>query len=124
MSAVAHAADAHEHIHPGPATYFKIAITLFILTALEVGAYEVAHTSTGAGGILGTVATLVVPIILILSAFKFALVAMFYMHLKMDGKLLSGVFIFSLLLASVMIVALMVIFSYLWAHSPTVNPLK
>jgi len=49
---------------------------------------------------------------------------MFYMHLKMDGKLLSGVFSFSLILAAFIIVALMVIFGYLYAHAPTANPLK
>ena len=62
---------------------------------------------------------MVVEVLLLLSAIKFALVAMFYMHLKSDGKLLSSIFGFSLLLAAVMIGALMIIFTYLYSHSPT-----
>jgi heme/copper-type cytochrome/quinol oxidase subunit 4 len=48
---------------------------------------------------------------------------MFYMHLKSDGKLLSTIFSFSLLLAAVIIVGLMILFGYLYHHSPTTNPL-
>ena len=46
--------------------------------------------------------------LLLLSAVKFALVAMFYMHLKQDSKLFSGVFVFPLMIAAVIIVALIV----------------
>jgi cytochrome c oxidase subunit 4 len=114
---------ATEHAHPSWQTYTKVALILFVLTALEVGAYEVVHRHQPAG--LATVLEpVVVEVLLLLSAFKFALVAMFYMHLKSDGKLLSGIFSFSLLLAAVMIAALMILFVYLYHHSPTVNPLK
>jgi cytochrome c oxidase subunit 4 len=119
MDAVAHA----EHAHPGWQTYLKIALILFVLTALEVAAYEVVHRHSPAG-LASMLEPVVVPVLLILSAFKFALVAMFYMHLKMDGKLLSGVFTFSLILAAFTITALMIIFAYLYSHAPTVNPLK
>jgi caa(3)-type oxidase subunit IV len=118
MDAVAHA----EHAHPTPATYLKIAVTLFILTALEVAAYEVVHRHSPAG-FATALEPVVVEVLLLLSAVKFALVAMFYMHLKSDGKLLASIFSFSLLLAAVMISMLMIIFSYLYHHSPTVNPL-
>jgi cytochrome c oxidase subunit 4 len=114
---------ATEHAHPSWQTYTKVALILFVLTAMEVAAYEVVHRHQPAG--LATVLEpVVVEVLLLLSAFKFALVAMFYMHLKSDGKLLSGIFSFSLLLAAVMIAALMIIFFYLYHHSPTVNPLK
>lgn len=114
---------ATEHAHPSWQTYTKVALILFVLTAMEVAAYEVVHRHQPAG--LATVLEpVVVEVLLLLSAFKFALVAMFYMHLKSDGKLLSGIFSFSLLLAAVMITALMIIFVYLYHHSPTVNPLK
>ena len=38
-------APAHDegHDHPGPGTYFRIGLVLAVLTALEVGAYELAH---------------------------------------------------------------------------------
>ncbi len=67
---------------------------------------------------------ILVEVLLLLSAAKFALVAMFYMHLKGDGKLLTSIFSFSLVLAAVIIVGLMIIFHYLYSHAPTANPLK
>jgi len=117
------ATAAHEHAHPTWQTYTKIAITLFILTALEVAAYEVVHRHSPAG-LATALEPVVVEVLLLLSAVKFALVAMFYMHLKTDGKLLSSVFSFSLGLAAFAVVALMILFSYLYSHSPTANPLK
>jgi cytochrome c oxidase subunit IV len=50
--------------------------------------------------------------LLLLSAAKFALVAMFYMHLKQDSKLFSGVFVFPLIIATIIIVSLMVLMAY------------
>jgi caa(3)-type oxidase subunit IV len=126
MHATAHATtadQAHEHAHPTWQTYTKIAITLFVLTALEVAAYEVVHRHAPAG--LATILEpIVVEVLLALSALKFLLVAMFYMHLKSDGKLLSSIFGFSLVLATVVAGGLMIIFAYQYYHSPTLNPLK
>ena len=117
------AAHADVHSHPGWQMYVTIAIILFALTAMEVGAYEIAER--GMSGAFGTfVSQMVVEILLVLSAAKFALVAMFYMHLKSDGKLLTGVFGFSLALAAFIVVALLIIFSYLYQVHPTANPLK
>jgi heme/copper-type cytochrome/quinol oxidase subunit 4 len=122
MTATAHAEQAHAHPHPTWQTYTKVALILFFLTFLEVWSYDIVHRHSPAA--LATVLEpIVVEVLLVLSAFKFALVAMFYMHLKSDGKLLASIFSFSLLLAAVMIVGLMVIFMYLYHHAPTVNPL-
>ena len=52
-------------------------------------------------------------ILIILSAAKFALVAMFYMHLKQDSRIFSGLFVFPLIIAAVMIGALLLLFAYL-----------
>jgi cytochrome c oxidase subunit IV len=57
-----------------------------------------------------------VPVLLVLAAAKFALVAMFYMHLKYDGWLLSAVFMFPLLIAMIVIGALILLFAYLSNH--------
>lgn len=106
----AHATAAHaEHAHPGTKTYIQIALILFVLTALEVAAYEVTHP-VATGGIGALVEPLFIEILLLLSAVKFALVAMFYMHLKSDGKLLTGIFSFSLIVATVVVVGLMLLF--------------
>jgi len=106
----------HEHAHPGPALYLRIAIILFVMTALEVLAFETSHR---AGWPLhDLVQPLLNEILIILSAAKFALVAMFYMHLKQDSKIFSGLFVFPLIIASVLIVALLLLFSYLRALHP------
>lgn len=119
-TAAAHAAD---HPHPGIATYFKIGVTLFVLTALEVAAYEIVRRGAPPG-LAHALEPIFVPVLLLLSAAKFALVAMFYMHLKSDGKLLSSVFVFSLVIAAVVISALILLFSYLYQVAPTINPHK
>jgi cytochrome c oxidase subunit 4 len=108
----------HEHAHPGPALYLRVAVILFVMTALEVLAFEVSHR---AGWPLhGLVEPLLNPILIILSAAKFALVAMFYMHLKQDSKIFSGLFVFPLIIAAIVIVALLLLFAYLRSLHPMV----
>jgi hypothetical protein len=55
--------------------------------------------------------------LLLLSAAKFALVAMFYMHLKQDSKLFTGVFVFPLIIATFIVVALMALQAYHFAFA-------
>ena len=83
------AAEAHavEKEHPGPKTYAKIAVILCLITLLEFGAFY----QEALKGVL-------VPLLVVLSMIKFALVAMFYMHLKFDHPaftkiLIAGVFL-------------------------------
>lgn len=93
-------ADPQEHSHPTAATYTRIAVTLVILTAFEVAVYYVE-----------SIRAYLVPILLVLMVIKFALVAMYYMHLKQDAKLFSGLFIFPIIIAVVIILALIALFS-------------
>src|ERR1041385_7779850 len=105
-------AHAHEdHTHPNPALYFKVALVLFILTALEVLAFEAGRGGLGPG-LRPVIEPIVVELLVVLSAAKFALVALFYMHLKQDPRLLSNIFVFPLMIAAVIIGALIVLFSY------------
>ncbi len=107
---------AHEHAHPKPALYLKVALTLFVLTALEVLAYEVSRR---AGWPLHDVVHPILDeLLIVLSAAKFALVAMFYMHLKQDSKIFTGLFVFPILIATVIIAALLLLFSYLRSLHP------
>jgi caa(3)-type oxidase subunit IV len=107
---------AHEHAHPGPALYLRVALILFVMTALEVLAFEVSHR---AGAPLhGLVKPLLNEILITLSAAKFALVAMFYMHLKQDSRIFAGLFLFPLIIAAVIIVALVLLFAYLRTLHP------
>ena len=52
-------------------------------------------------------------VLLVLSAAKFALVVMFFMHLKFDSNVFSGVFLAGLALATFMTVALIVLYKVL-----------
>jgi len=49
-------------------------------------------------------------VLLTLSALKFALVVMFYMHLKFDHRLFSWLFVVPMALAAAVILALMKLF--------------
>jgi cytochrome c oxidase subunit IV len=100
-----------EHAHPTARLYFKVGLVLFVLTALEVGLYEITYGGH-AGPSAETIRPFFVPMLLLLSAAKFALVAMFYMHLKQDNKLFSGVFVFPLIIATFIVVALMTLQAY------------
>jgi cytochrome c oxidase subunit 4 len=109
-------APEHAHDHPTPGTYAKIGLVLFVLTALEVGLYE--FTFGKSAGTLGhEIQPFFIPLLLLLSAVKFALVAMYYMHLKNDSKLFSGVFVFPLIIATIVILALVALQAYHWAFS-------
>ena len=97
-----HEAQQHGAAHPSPAKYIQIAVWLTLITLFEVLIYYVE-----------AVADYFVAIFLILSALKFLLVAMFYMHLKFDDRLFSGLFIFGLVLATGILLALMALFAVL-----------
>ena len=109
-------AAPQEHAHPRATTYAKVGLVLFVLTALEVGLYEVTY-GEHAGSMGSAIVPFFVPLLLLLSAMKFALVAMFYMHLKQDSRLFSGIFVFPLTIAAIIIVGLMVLMAYHMAFS-------
>jgi cytochrome c oxidase subunit IV len=111
MAAHTTSVDHQEHSHPQAAVYAKVGLVLFVLTALEVGLYEITY-GEHAGSSASAIQPFFVPLLLLLSAFKFALVAMYYMHLKQDSKLFSGIFVFPLIIAAVIIIGLMVLMAY------------
>ena len=105
MSAAAAEAHESEVRHPGAATYVIIAAFLIVLTVMEITVFYVHPLRP-----------VLVPVLLVLAAAKFALVAMFYMHLKYDGWLLTGIFMFPLLAAMILLAALIMLFAYLSHH--------
>jgi cytochrome c oxidase subunit 4 len=107
-------ANPHEHAHPTASLYFKVGLVLFVLTALEVGLYEITY-GEHTGSLAPAIKPFFVPLLLLLSAAKFALVAMFYMHLKQDHKLFSGVFVFPLIIAAFIVGALIILQAYHFA---------
>src|SRR4051794_8347499 len=90
---------ATEHAHPGPKTYTIIGVVLAIITVLEVYLYTQE-----------SVKPILVPLLLVLSAVKFATVVGAYMHLRFDHPLFLGVFGFGLLVAASVITALLFLF--------------
>lgn len=98
-------AQVQEHQHPGYMTYVIIAAVLTVITALEVAVFYIPALHP-----------VLVPLLLLLSATKFALVVMFYMHLKMDSNVFSGVFIAPLILAMFLVTALVILFKVLPTH--------
>lgn len=98
---------------PSAIKYIKVAIVLFVLTALEVAAYEVVDEGSPAA-LAAALEPVLVAILLVLSAAKFALVGAFYMHLKQDSVFFSGLFVFPIAIAAVLVAALIALFSYMY----------
>jgi heme/copper-type cytochrome/quinol oxidase subunit 4 len=99
---LAHDAGGHEgleHAHPTPKTYALIGLVLAIITLAEVWAYTQP-----------SIKPFLVPVLLVLSACKFAMVVGAYMHLKFDHPLFLVVFGFGLVVAGSVITALMFLF--------------
>jgi cytochrome c oxidase subunit 4 len=94
-----HAEATQEQAHPTTATYLAVAGVLTVITLVEVGVFYVP-----------AFANVLAPVLLILSGAKFALVVMFYMHLKTDHKLFTAIFTLPLLIAVAVIVALLFLF--------------
>ena len=88
-----------EQAHATTGTYLRVAAILVMITLIEVGVFYVPAFQ----GVL-------VPVLLVLSAVKFALVVMFYMHLKADSKFFTFLFGVPLLLAVGVMVALLFLF--------------
>ena len=97
--------DAHaehsslEQAHPGPRVYVLVGVVLAIITMVEVWAYTQEFLKP-----------ILVPLLLVLSATKFVLVVGFYMHLKFDHPLFTGVFGFGLAVGASVITALIFLF--------------
>lgn len=87
--------------HPTPATYLKVALTLSVITFLEFIVFYAEWLGHG-----------IIPILIILSGAKFSLVAMFYMHLRYDARLFSGMFTAGLAVAGAIVLALMALFRW------------
>jgi cytochrome c oxidase subunit 4 len=94
-------AQTTEHAHPGASEYIRIAIVLSVITAIEVGVYY-----------LPALHPVLPPILIALSALKFALVVMFYMHLKFDHRLFTAMFTFGLAMAGFTAIAFLALFGY------------
>lgn len=93
---------AGEHAHPSNGFYWLIGAILAVVTFVEVAIFYIeAFEAVEA------------PLLVILSAAKVVLVVMFFMHLKMDSKVFTWVFLAGVVLATFMVAAMVVIYHYL-----------
>jgi len=74
--------------HASTGTYLKVAVILSVVTGLEFAVIYIRRLTP-----------ILIPLLLTLSAGKFALVVMFFMHLRYDTKPLTFLFVSSLVLA-------------------------
>jgi cytochrome c oxidase subunit 4 len=73
--------DPDEVHHPGPAEYVTIGAILAVLTAIEVLLYYVRAAPA-----------ITIPALLALTFLKFALVVLWFMHLRFDHKIFARIF--------------------------------
>jgi cytochrome c oxidase subunit IV len=92
------------HSHPTWATYKWVALILLVITIVEVWAYYIPALVASRA---------FVPMLLILSAMKFAIVVLFYMHLKYDHKIFRALFTGPLIIAMITIISLLFLFGQL-----------
>jgi cytochrome c oxidase subunit 4 len=90
----------HARTHPGTTVYLIVAVLLTVLTAMEVTVFYVRALKP-----------VLLPVLLSLSAAKFALVVMFYMHLKFDRWAYSMIFLIQLFFAAAVIISLSLLFA-------------
>ncbi len=95
--------DLHEHAHPGPGQYVKVAVFLAIVTAIEVGAYYVS-------GIPDAVLSAALIVMMVV---KFAFVGLWFMHLRFDSPLFRRLFVVGIVLALAVYTVVLVSFGLL-----------
>jgi cytochrome c oxidase subunit 4 len=100
---VDHASLGEVHEHPTWGTYKWVALILTLMTVVEVWVYYIPSF---------VATSLFVPTLLIMSAVKFAIVVMFYMHLKYDHKLFRALFTGPLVIAIITMIVLMFLFGH------------
>lgn len=108
--------EPHGHSEPTPhhaVSYYSIFILLVILTVVTVGAYFILM----AMGVHNELVRVIVA--LSIAAVKATFVAMFFMHLKFEGKLIYLIAIVPLILTVLLVVALIPDI----VHSPSFNEL-
>jgi cytochrome c oxidase subunit 4 len=92
-------AEAHGTAHPSSKEYIRIGLILFVLTGLEIAA---SYTKVS-GAVL-------IPTLFVLAIVKFALVVMWFMHLKFDDRRFARFFVMGLAGASILYLIVLISF--------------
>ena len=94
-----HREAAHEHHGGSFKLYWVVALVLGLITVIEVFLAEWLPQQGGLGQYTAS-------IMLALSILKAVLVAAFYMHLKYEKRILTGIFLIPFFLVSLLMLAL------------------
>jgi cytochrome c oxidase subunit 4 len=96
-----HGASAGSHAagHPSPKEYVRIGLILGVLTALEIAASY--------AGVSGAI---LIPTLFVLAVIKFALVVLWFMHLKFDDRRFARFFVMGLSGAAVLYLIVLISF--------------
>lgn len=92
--------QATQHAHASTRDYLRVGVILFILTVLEVAVIYI-----------DALQSVLVPILVLLSIWKFVLVVQVFMHLKYDSRIYTGFFTVGLTLAVLTTAALIALFA-------------
>lgn len=101
-SNAAEQAEAHHDGHPTWKTYVVVGVILTAITAIEVAIFYIP-----------AMAGVIVPTLLALSAAKFFIVVMWYMHLKFDSPIFGRVFWAPFFLATLIVLGMIILFKVL-----------
>jgi|SRR5690554_663343 cytochrome c oxidase subunit 4 len=96
------AAGEHQPEHIGWKKYVVIGVILTVVTGIEVAIFYI-----------DALAPVMVPALLTLSAAKFLLVVLYYMHLKVDHPIFGRVFWAPLFLAVLVVTGMVILFKVL-----------
>jgi cytochrome c oxidase subunit 4 len=99
-----HTTMGEVHEHPTWKQYKWVALILTVITVIEVWVYYIPSFVES---------RLFIPSLLIMSAVKFAIVVMYYMHLKYDHKLFRALFTGPLIIAILTLIVLLFLFGHL-----------
>lgn len=96
MSQASERPAGHSAEHASIGTYVKVAAILSVITALEFAVIYIRRLTP-----------ILIPLLLTLSMGKFAMVVMYFMHLRYDSRPLTFLFVAPLILAVGLAIALM-----------------
>ena len=99
------AGESEQHVESGeahglePMRYVQIGVALGVITVVELAASLWVELGDA-----------LIPLLIVLSAIKFYVVVAFYMHLRFESVLLTRLFVLSLVLGSLVLLALITLF--------------
>lgn len=106
-----HQEDAHRVIdHPTPRKYVFVAVVLAIVTLAEVVIYYIT-----------ALADFLVPFLVFFSVIKFALVGLYFMHLKFDSRVFRRFFLVGVVLAIFVFFVVLATFLFRLGPAPLVT---